>query len=232
MDSNRELNISSDDTLDLIHAVSRKLQCLLFICPSDSARHKKIKNVCLASLSELDSLINELFEHNGESFMAVFKEVSELDNSISKLLQGFNATVPNVHSIVTVNKSNFSELICDIYVDISSWERKFDVQAELWRQKRTASAELNKSICQFSYGTTSPGLWQKVVSHQSWSNRLNGEAFPIVSVFGSSQGLLCFYSTCFCTNVRVRGYEILPLLHNKALEISSRYSFRKMKYSC
>lgn len=48
------------------------------------------------------------------------------------------------------------------------------------------------------------------------------EAIEVV-IFGSSQGLLSFYTSTFFPAHRVTGYEVIALLNNKAVDLRDTY---------
>ena len=82
------------------------------------------------------------------------------------------------------------------------------------------------------YGTSSIDIWlelmqNSIITEAICSNRAISDNPPIITIFGSSSGLLLCYSSFCCPFAHVQGYEVLPILHKVASQLKEQFFIGK-----
>lgn len=139
--------------LDRIHLCSKKLHLVL------EARLSSIRTKAARScLSEIVQLSNNLFAYSDDNIDALEVRLSEEEVLISKLYSSISKEGDIITDIL------HSDLVSSLVIDDSSidrvnlmlgyireWEKSFEFQSLLWKEKGELSAILKKSREQFVY---------------------------------------------------------------------------------
>lgn len=120
-------------------------------------------------------------------------------------------------------------------------EKTFAFQRRLWLDKQRIAPMLNCSTEQLTYGTTTFAMWHRLmVGSSSLRNRMRSKEHdaededvkarhlttvsqPKVVIFGSSLGLLGFYTSSLFPHARIVGYEVMPSLVSVARRLKDSY---------
>lgn len=238
MSADDEYHPLAQYVLDKIHGLVQSFQS--FIRKKDN----KIKErLALAALKDIHILTEKLFENGGSNAIDIIEKLDDIDNLLKKL----NTKRNIITNVIDASQTNEIQLngdiitcpmtlksLQDIISRVKDTEKTFSFQHKLWIEKNKVAKTLNCSVEQLTYGSSSVELWMNLVKSDSWKQAIflstnnDDSDNPKAIVFGSSQGLLSFYSSVLNynyhkINISVIGYEILPYLHRLAIELLNDY---------
>jgi len=113
-------------------------------------------------------------------------------------------------------------------------EKSFAFQRRLWFDKKRIAPLLQCSTEQLTYGTTTFAMWHRLMmGSSSIRNRMRSKEHdaddedvtsqPKVIIFGSSVGLLGFYTSTLFPHSRIVGYEVMTSLVKVAQQLKNSY---------
>ena len=231
-------------TIDKIHGLVLSLES--FIRKKGPSSSKINERLAIGALKDIYKLTEKLFEHGGSNAVDIIEQLGEIDDLLAKLndkrkglgldndeLNRLKQDETHLHSDIINCPITFKSLQ-DIILNVKQSEKTFSFQHSLWLEKKATAKVLDCSIEQLTYGSSSIDLWMKLVDNNLWKDAIDSNVpiddgdddKPKVVIFGSSQGLLSFYSSALNyifhkNNISVIGYEILPYLNNKAQQLLS-----------
>ena len=199
------------------------------------------ERLALGALNDIHKLTEKLFEHSGTNAVDIIEQLDEIDDLLRKLNNKRSiSSYDTIRTTTSMNETllNSDTIRCpitlkslqDIITNVRLIEKTFSFQHKLWLEKNNIAKVLDCSVEQLTYGSSSIDLWMKLVTTVVWkeaifaSTSVDENDNPKVIVFGSSQGLLSFYSSALNynyhkNNITVIGYEVLPYLYNKATDL-------------
>jgi hypothetical protein len=175
-----------------------------------------------------------------------------IDNNNNKSNESIESIQTNLNKIWKLKDNTNTNLDDDLIPIPSSLllllentrqlEKTFSFQHRLWIEKRLLSDLLNCTVDQFTYGSSGFDLWVELNSHHSWINAIKNDNIPnnikpIINIFGSSQGLLAFFTAAMNPYCHCIGYEVIPMLHNLSIDtqkiINNHYNdkYNNIKYN-
>ena len=235
MDDDDDYHPLSQYTLDKIHDLVLSFESFI----RNKEGSKINERLALGALNDIHKLTEKLFERGGSNAVDIIEQLDEVDDLLRKLNKR------NIVSYDTIRTTTMTETLLnsdtircpitlkslqDIITNVRDIEKTFAFQHKLWLEKNKIAKVLDCSVEQLTYGSSSINLWMKLVNSIAWkeaiftSTPIDENDNPKVIVFGSSQGLLSFYSSALNynfhkNNITVIGYEILPYLYNKATDL-------------
>ena len=231
-------------TIDKIHGLVLSLES--FIRRKDLSFSKINERLAIGALKDINKLTEKLFDNGGSNAVDIIEQLGEIDDLIIKLndkRKGLGLDNDELNRIKQDEAHLNSDVInCpltlkslrDIISSVKISEKTFSFQHSLWLEKKATAKLLDCSIEQLTYGSSSIDLWIKLVGSDVWKDAIYSNVSahdnenPKVVIFGSSQGLLSFYSSALNyifhkNNITVIGYEILPYLYNKASSLLTEH---------
>jgi len=201
-----------------------------------------LKRLSLAAFKDLQKITQSLLILEGANALECDEELDEVEKVVNRLALAGNGVegenrLPSQKSRVAspCGDSMFYNTLEKIMTNMSELERTFSFQLALYKSKLAAAEATKCSFEQFTYGSSSFQIWKTLIEHQVVKNALEVcysmkkrqkqklLQSPVVVIFGSSMGLLGFFTHCLYPSAHVIGYEILPTLHAKALEFQIQF---------
>ena len=192
--------------VDEIHRLTQLLSQLIF--KTDKVM---IKRGAVAAMKELQGLGTALFKEGGqnvhllmdEEFPALEKMISSMcekagvDSTGNELqLQNSQNEIALSSLLEDLKKTNFVNglAIQEAILFVRSCEAKYTFQQNLWNEKQDVMKDLDCSVDNLTYGTSSLTLWAELMSQETIKRALAPGAERLVVFFGASQGLLALYT--------------------------------------
>ena len=233
-------------TISTLQAMAKEANDRLKSGGENSKKYSVLVKTFMVLLKELRELSSKFLLDSSElSASEVSKQLEKFDIFISKLISKMPGFIfpdqekeaeqlrqekEEVEGLLK-SSSDYSgrrfDSLLSILGEVRSYERTFAFQKRLRREKQLISESLDRSFDQFSYGTTRFSLWKSFLDHDSVkaimqrSRLLSTESK--VYVFGSSLGLLCYFTAVYYPNSYVVGYEVLSVLHEKATMLAREH---------
>ena len=232
--------------LDEIHRLSKALQAL---CDEDAS--KLIRRMACGAMIELQQITDRLFCCPSLAEEIIKVDLSSVNSIILKLSRSSSSS-----SSTKVGGGSYSTIDClierllidelvqsgkvirengdkliEILTRVRSFEREFSFQRRLFFDKSVIKLQLDCDLEQLTYGSSSLSLWSSLASLPSVVRAARpGKRACVVVIFGASQGLLAFYSSCLFPPCKVVGYEVLPSLHEASVQLATQFDMREFSF--
>lgn len=221
--------------LDEIHRIS----LLLGSTQSTSSALKRVK---IGLLKDLQAASDLLFRSHGTDIAGCNDTLQDVNNTITKLkicqTEASDSTtrqrekeleVEDYSLYAKLELENDMDLLSLSYISrcVKQIESTFQFQLQLWQEKQSVHASLNCSTEQLTYGSTNFSLWHRLMTECTAIKEMLAPALnraQHVAIFGSSQGLLAFYTSAMYPAAIITGYEILPSLSNIANMLKKKFT--------
>ena len=193
----------------------------------------------IAILRDLNTICQNMYENTDNDVTRVFSRIMEVESVIDKLICKFpTGTILTwqdtddddddkvlLQSIPCYGRR--FEVLVSILEHIRAFEKTYTFQRQLWLEKKTLVRRIKCSLDQFAYGTTSFSLWRSLLDCKYFNMKIYVKPNPRVYFFGSSHGILCFYTSIYYPQCRCTGYEVLGSLFDQALCLKKTHKVGK-----
>lgn len=227
--------------LDRIQTLVNRIQFTLKV--SMRLGNKLISKSLTDILKSVSLCSNSLFRSQGKRCKRISKRLDSYEVIFNKLKARLTQSTNFIDNTVTneeidqryriesqcievlVENDMKYESLREIMKYIRRTEKTYEFQVNLYENKSMLQSSINCKRTNLTYGSTLLQTWIKVCQSSAWNNCVSipQSADKEVVIFGSSQGLLVFYTAYLNPHCRCVGYEILLALHHLAQGILSTY---------
>lgn len=214
--------VSPQACLDGIHELSLIISESL-PCGPGAERQSVRSRALLATLQELQVAADILFSSRGKDCMIV-ADVLESVRSLLKKLGVVGSQSAQGSSSSRTDVSDAPSWLQSLVNTLRTREPTFAFQQQLHVDKQRAARRHNCSVDQLTYGTTSWTFFRRVLQSPEVAHAMRPSPVPTrCAIFGSSTGLLSFFTAALYPHACVDGFEVLPCLVTLATKMRDTY---------
>jgi hypothetical protein len=219
-------SVQAQKVLDRIHAVSKRI--------GRFAVTKKVTTSRLfyTALRDLDEISNRLFATAGNAANTLMEEITEIEESLSRFLKPEeDKRIDDSHTSAEASEGGVEgilEILRQTVEKVRVLERSWEFQLQLWNEKKDLCKQLDCSTDQFTYGSSSFATWKKVACSPCFRRAMHAGAKAVI--FGSSTGLLAFYTSALYPQSTCVGYEVAPSLHAHASKLCKEFPVANIEF--